>query len=161
MPCGPCKKSRKVCISYQRDRQFKNLSSLDHDSILARSQPLVPNTKPSFIQCELRTYAPSIFISKEKINPGSAIPISNARIFACFVEEHMPLKAHMLCVIIYLQCGGKIRYYIVRRFNDNVLINTVSSNLERCHTRRLYYGRTLLGTLCSLNYHLPSLRLRR
>jgi hypothetical protein len=50
IPCGPCLKSRKVCTGYTRDRLFKNLSALDRDSLLSRSQPLVPITEPSVLQ---------------------------------------------------------------------------------------------------------------
>ncbi|CZR61803.1 uncharacterized protein PAC_11700 [Phialocephala subalpina] len=47
--CGQCRKGKRVCGGYQRDRHFKNLSALDHDTLLARTQPLAPITQPSAI----------------------------------------------------------------------------------------------------------------
>lgn len=80
-----------MCTGYQRDRHFKNLSSLDHDSILARSQPLVPNTEPSFIQYEMKTSASSPILRKNDIGLGT-FSLPNDRIFACFMGEYMSLK---------------------------------------------------------------------
>lgn len=47
--CGQCRKGKRECGGYQRDRYFKNLSALDHDTLLARAQPLAPLTEPSAI----------------------------------------------------------------------------------------------------------------
>ena len=47
--CGQCKKGKRECGGYQRDRYFKNLSALDRDTLLARAQPLAPLTEPSAI----------------------------------------------------------------------------------------------------------------
>jgi hypothetical protein len=49
-PCGPCRKGKKTWTRYHRDRLFKNLSALSDDSLLSRSQPLVPKTEPSIIR---------------------------------------------------------------------------------------------------------------
>lgn len=47
--CGQYTKGKRVYGGYQRDRYFKNLSALDHETLLARIQPLAPITQPSAI----------------------------------------------------------------------------------------------------------------
>jgi hypothetical protein len=100
IPCGPCLKSRKVCTGYTRDRLFKNLSALDRDSLLSRSQPLVPITEPlvlrhgsedsSSSRCsnpESLTYTPP---SAREIDPE---PRSFTFLFARFMNEYIPTKS--------------------------------------------------------------------
>ena len=50
-PPGQCRKGNCQCGDYTRDHHFKNLSALDHDILLVRSQPLVLFTEPSFLIC--------------------------------------------------------------------------------------------------------------
>jgi hypothetical protein len=52
--CGQCRKSCRVCSGYERDLHFKNLSALDHDSLLARAQPLVSRTAASVVRPKLK-----------------------------------------------------------------------------------------------------------
>jgi hypothetical protein len=68
IPCSPCLKSGKVCTGYTRDRLFKNLSALDRDSLLSRSQPLIPNTEPSILRHDSKDRSP-----RRCSNPGSLI----------------------------------------------------------------------------------------
>ncbi|KIW28976.1 uncharacterized protein PV07_04827 [Cladophialophora immunda] len=42
--CDRCRKSDRVCGGYQRERHFKNLSALDRDTLLTRTQPLTSLT---------------------------------------------------------------------------------------------------------------------
>ena len=99
-PCGPCLKSKKVCTGYTRDRIFKNLSALDRDSLLSKSQPLVPITEASILRhgsedssstrCsnpEIHTQTPPL---TEEIYPQSH---SFAFLFARFMNEYMSIKS--------------------------------------------------------------------
>lgn len=45
--CGRCRKAGRVCEGYGRACQFRHLSALDHDALLARSQPLTSLTELS------------------------------------------------------------------------------------------------------------------
>ncbi|KAK5043626.1 hypothetical protein LTR84_011340 [Exophiala bonariae] len=45
--CIRCRKGGRVCEGYERVRQFKHLSALDHESLLARNQPLTSQTELS------------------------------------------------------------------------------------------------------------------
>ncbi|KIW73486.1 hypothetical protein PV04_01600 [Phialophora macrospora] len=42
--CARCTKGNRVCGGYQRERHFKNLSALDRDTLLTRTQPLTSLT---------------------------------------------------------------------------------------------------------------------
>ncbi|KIV96571.1 hypothetical protein PV10_00419 [Exophiala mesophila] len=42
--CARCTKSNRICGGYQRERHFKNLSALDRDTLLTRTQPLASLT---------------------------------------------------------------------------------------------------------------------
>ncbi|EPE25388.1 hypothetical protein GLAREA_01300 [Glarea lozoyensis ATCC 20868] len=93
--CGQCQKSKRQCTGYQRNRQFKNLTSLDHDTLIGRKQPLNPITEPSFIEYDhseqqlkqrrrnVKT-KPSILIQSERVL--TSVP----QIFEHFLSEYIP-----------------------------------------------------------------------
>ena len=58
--CVRCWQANRACEGYQRPRQFKNLSALDHDTLLARTQPLTSLTELSF-----KVYGSSNSISED------------------------------------------------------------------------------------------------
>ncbi|KEF51725.1 uncharacterized protein A1O9_12360 [Exophiala aquamarina CBS 119918] len=50
--CDRCRKGGRICEGYEPERQFqfKHLSALDHDALLARSQPLTSLTELSYVR---------------------------------------------------------------------------------------------------------------
>ena len=95
--CSQCTRSRRQCAGYQRDRHFKNLSALDHDTLVVRKQPLKPITEPSFIQYHIGEVNPDQKLENVKFN---SIPsdlekseigtITLPQLFEHFLSEYLP-----------------------------------------------------------------------
>lgn len=101
--CQQCQKSSRICAGYERDRYFKNLSALDRENLLARAQPTVSLTEPSWIRSETEDFDPTngqlqvqIQIGKaltQDWTPRGLIPTSSFTInqlFGRFIELYIP-----------------------------------------------------------------------
>jgi hypothetical protein len=100
--CGQCRKGKRECGGYQRDRHFKNLSALDHTTLLARAQPLTSLTEPSAIiysrptseesgtpvskDADLVRSTSELRLSQQEVKDNTNVP----ELFRYFVSHYFP-----------------------------------------------------------------------
>ena len=94
-------KSNRICTGYQRDRQFRNLSASNHDTLLSRSQPVSACIESLPLKCSKDNLRPTS-VKEEQTPDQDSRGIVQApdrvlhrslalfQLFACFMNDYVP-----------------------------------------------------------------------
>ncbi|EXJ84468.1 hypothetical protein A1O3_05136 [Capronia epimyces CBS 606.96] len=108
--CARCQKGNRVCGGYQRERHFKNLSALDRDALLTRTQPLASLTDLRTITtgsayditpCRTPETDDSVTSKSQKLQ-CTRRALSLSELFDNFLDNYIPTEAE-------LQNGHKVQ----------------------------------------------------